>query len=171
MFVCEVEEGSKLAIELHPELSIVRHEPDLLDELTDTLGGLEAGVLVIEGFGEVGDLLAIEFGKFGCKRGMGGGAAASRARSSTRLASRTAISSFTAAPGTPALMASMTLRMSRSVFSSSRAVRSRPHLVRPLPIHLPVELIDERRDQFWVHQLVLKPIQDRGFELVSSHGQ
>ena len=33
VFVCEVQEGSKFSIELHPELSIFRHEPDLFDEL------------------------------------------------------------------------------------------------------------------------------------------
>jgi len=46
VFVCEVEEGCKLPIKLHPELSIFRHQPDLFDELTDAFSGLEAGVLV-----------------------------------------------------------------------------------------------------------------------------
>ena len=63
MFVCKVNEGCKLAIKLHSKLSILRHEPDLFDELTNAFGGLEAGVLIIEGFGEIGDLLAIELGK------------------------------------------------------------------------------------------------------------
>jgi hypothetical protein len=31
--VCKPKKGSKLAIELDPELSIVRHEPDLVDQL------------------------------------------------------------------------------------------------------------------------------------------
>jgi hypothetical protein len=29
VFICEVEEGSKLSIELHPELSTFWYEPDL----------------------------------------------------------------------------------------------------------------------------------------------
>jgi hypothetical protein len=61
--ICEVKEGSKLAIELDPELSISRHKPDLFDELADAFGGLDAGVLVVQGFGEIGDLLAAELGK------------------------------------------------------------------------------------------------------------
>jgi hypothetical protein len=32
--VCEIDKGGKLAIKLHPELSIVRYEPDLFDKLT-----------------------------------------------------------------------------------------------------------------------------------------
>ena len=63
MFICEVEEGSKLSVKLHPELSIFRHEPDLFDELTDTFGRLEAGVLVVEGLDEIADLLAVELSK------------------------------------------------------------------------------------------------------------
>src|SRR5262245_37900703 len=103
---------------------------------------------------------------------MGVGAASSRTLSSTRLASRTAISSLTAVPGTPALMASMTLRMSRLVFSRSRMMRSRIAIVfGPLPIDLLAELVNEGCDQFWVHQLVLEPIQYCCFELVSSHCQ
>ena len=117
MSICEVKEGSKLAIELDPKLSICRPEPDLFVELSDAFGGLDAGVLVIQGFGEIGDLLSVEL--------MEGGAASSRARNSTRLASSTVISSFTAAPETPALMASINRRISRSVFSRSRAVRLR----------------------------------------------
>jgi hypothetical protein len=63
VFVCEVEEGCKLAIKLHPELSILWLEPDLFDELTDAFRGLQACMLVIEGSGEVEDLLAVELGK------------------------------------------------------------------------------------------------------------
>jgi hypothetical protein len=48
--VCEVKEGSKLSIELNPELSILWYEPDLFDELAETLRGLQTGVLVIQGF-------------------------------------------------------------------------------------------------------------------------
>jgi hypothetical protein len=57
--ICQAKEGGKLAIELHPELSIFRYEPDLFDELTNAFGGLEAGVFVIQGFGEIGDLLSV----------------------------------------------------------------------------------------------------------------
>ena len=46
--------------------------------------------------------------------------ASSSLRSSTRLASSAVISSLTAAPGTPDLIASISLRTSRSVFSRSR---------------------------------------------------
>ena len=38
--VCKPKKGSKLAIELDPELSIVRHEPDLVDQLADAFDGL-----------------------------------------------------------------------------------------------------------------------------------
>ena len=38
----------------------------------------------------------------------------------------------------------------------------------PLPIDFSVEFVDEGRDQFWLHQLMLKPIQDRGFEPISA---
>src|SRR5262245_30933438 len=61
--VCEVEEGCKLAIKLHSKLSILRHQPDLFNELPDAFRGLEAGVFIIQGFGEIGDLLAVELGK------------------------------------------------------------------------------------------------------------
>ena len=40
VFVCEVYEGCKLAVELCPELSTIWHEPDLFDELTDAFSGL-----------------------------------------------------------------------------------------------------------------------------------
>jgi hypothetical protein len=63
VIVCKVDEGCKLAIKLHPELSIFRHKSDLFDQLPDAFGGLKAAVLVIQGFGEIGDLLALEFGK------------------------------------------------------------------------------------------------------------
>ncbi len=78
MFVCEVEEGRKLAIQFYPQLSFVRHKPNFLDELTDAFRGLEVGVLVIEGLGEAEDLLAVELGEVWVEsRGMGGGAASS----------------------------------------------------------------------------------------------
>ena len=38
-----------------------------------------------------------------------------------------------------------------------------------LPVNFAAEFVDESRDEVWVHQLVLKPGQDRGFKLVSSH--
>ena len=63
VLICEVKEGSKLPIELHPKPSVFRYKPDLFDELTDAFGGLEAGLLAIQGFGEIVDLLAVEFGK------------------------------------------------------------------------------------------------------------
>jgi hypothetical protein len=34
LFVCEIDEGGKLAIKLQSELSILRDEPDLFNELT-----------------------------------------------------------------------------------------------------------------------------------------
>ena len=40
VLVCEVDKGGKLTIKLHPELSIVRYEPDLFDELTNAFHGL-----------------------------------------------------------------------------------------------------------------------------------
>ena len=63
MFVCKVNKGCKLAIELDPELSIIRHEPDLVDELPDASRSFLSGMLVIEGFGQIHDLLTVEFGK------------------------------------------------------------------------------------------------------------
>jgi hypothetical protein len=61
----EIDEGRKLAIELHPQLFIHRYESDLVNELTDAFGGLQSGMLVIEGSGEVSDLLAVQLGKVG----------------------------------------------------------------------------------------------------------
>jgi hypothetical protein len=73
VFVCQAKEGSKLPIELHPVFPIFRHEPDLVDQLTKAFGGLEAGILVIQGFGEIGDLLALERGKVRMQSGHGRG--------------------------------------------------------------------------------------------------
>ena len=39
VFVCEVDEDCELAIELCPELSIIWHESDFLDEFTDAFSG------------------------------------------------------------------------------------------------------------------------------------
>src|SRR4029079_6893553 len=77
---------------------------------------------------------------------MGGGAVSNLATRFTRLASRIVISSLTAAPGTPALMASISLRISRSVFSRSRTKR-------------------------WRHPSCSASIQDLGFELIAPHRQ
>jgi len=38
--VCKIDQGCKLAVELHPELSIFGYEPDFLDELTEAFGSL-----------------------------------------------------------------------------------------------------------------------------------
>ena len=38
-----------------------------------------------------------------------------------------------------------------------------------LPVNFAAEFVDEGGDEVWVHQLVLKPGQDRGLELVSSY--
>jgi len=38
--VCEVEEGCELAIEFYPELTLLRHESNLSDELMDALRSL-----------------------------------------------------------------------------------------------------------------------------------
>src|SRR5262249_44081599 len=40
-----------------------------------------------------------------------------------------------------------------------------------LPVQFLAEFLDEGRHKFWVHQLVLKSIQDLGFQLVSPHRQ
>ena len=39
----------------------------------------------------------------------------------------------------------------------------------PLPVYFLVELVDENRDQFWVHELIPQPIQDLGFQLIPPH--
>jgi hypothetical protein len=56
VFICQVNKGRKLPIELHPKLPVFRHEPDLVDELSNAFGGLEASVLVIQGFGDIVEL-------------------------------------------------------------------------------------------------------------------
>lgn len=63
MSVCEVDQGCQLAIKLDLKLPTLWHKPDLFDEFTDAFGGLQAGVLVIQSFGEVHYLLAVELGK------------------------------------------------------------------------------------------------------------
>jgi hypothetical protein len=59
VFICEADKGCKLAIELHPQFPILRHEPDLFDELTDAFRSFQSGMLVIEGFGKIHDLLTV----------------------------------------------------------------------------------------------------------------
>ena len=48
MLVCKAYEGCKLAVELHSELSIRRHETDLLDEPTNAFGGPFKETLVLD---------------------------------------------------------------------------------------------------------------------------
>jgi hypothetical protein len=45
-----VEEGSKLAIEFHSQLTVLCHKPNFFDEPAEAFRRLQAGVLVIEGF-------------------------------------------------------------------------------------------------------------------------
>jgi hypothetical protein len=59
VFVCEVDKGCKLAIELHPQLSIFRHESDLFDELSEAFRGFQSGMIVIERLGQIHDLLTV----------------------------------------------------------------------------------------------------------------
>jgi hypothetical protein len=57
--VCEVNEAGKLAIKLDSELPVVRHQPNLFDQVPEARGGLQARQLVVEGFGKVDDLLLV----------------------------------------------------------------------------------------------------------------
>jgi len=57
--VCEVDEAGKLAIKLDSELPVVRHQPNLFDQVPEARGGLQARQLVVEGFGKVDDLLLV----------------------------------------------------------------------------------------------------------------
>jgi hypothetical protein len=42
-------------------------------------------------------------------------------------------------------------------------------LFNPLPVNLSAEFVDEGGDEFWMHKLVLEPVQDRRLKRVSSH--
>ena len=55
------------------------------------------------------------------------------------------------------------------LFEIARGAVAVSVLFGPLPIDFSVEFVDEGRDQFWLHQLMLKPIQDRGFEPISAY--
>jgi hypothetical protein len=59
VLVSKIDKGCELAIELDLELSIVGHEPDLLDQVPDAFGSFQAGIRVIEGFGKIDELVTI----------------------------------------------------------------------------------------------------------------
>jgi hypothetical protein len=61
--------------------------------------------------------------------------------------------------------ADLTVRL----FEIARGAIAMPVLFSPLPVNFFVEFVDEGRDQFWLHQLMLKPIQDRSVELISAN--
>jgi hypothetical protein len=60
--VCEIDQGCQLSIKLDLKLPMLWHKPDLFDEFTDAFGSFQAGMLVIEGFGQ-NDLLTVQLGK------------------------------------------------------------------------------------------------------------
>jgi hypothetical protein len=153
--ICEVKEGCKLSIELDPELSISRYEPDLFDEFTDAFGGLEAGVLVIQSFGEIGDLLPVELGKVrmqprhGRRRCFKPGeelhapGLQDRHLVLYRGAGDARFDGFDQS-------ADLTL----GLFEISRGAVAAPVLFGSLPVNFSVEFVDEGRDEVWVHKLV-----------------
>jgi len=57
--VRKVDKACQLAVELNPELSIIGHEPDLFDEVADAFASLQAGILIVEDFGKIDDLVTI----------------------------------------------------------------------------------------------------------------
>jgi hypothetical protein len=59
VLVSKIDKGCELAVELDLELSIVGHEPDLLDQVPDAFGSFQAGIRVIEGFGKIDELVTI----------------------------------------------------------------------------------------------------------------
>ena len=75
VFVCQVDQRGKLAIELDPEFAIFWHEPDFFNEITDAFRSFQAGMIVIEGFGQIHDLMTVKLGKVRVKSRHGGGAA------------------------------------------------------------------------------------------------
>ena len=170
MSVCEVKEGSKLSVEFNPELSILRHEPNLFDELAETLRGLKSGVLVIQGFGEIGDFLAVEPGKIGMQPWHGRGLCfkPSQELHAPGLQHRHLVLDGGAGNARfygfdqPADVAFGLLEITRGAIAM-------PVLFGSLSVNFSVEFVDEGRDELWVHQLVLKPIQNRGFEPVSAY--
>ena len=60
--VCEVDQGCKLAVKLDLKRPTLWYEADLFDEFTNTFGGFQAGILRVEGLGQVNHLVTIEFG-------------------------------------------------------------------------------------------------------------
>jgi hypothetical protein len=168
--ICEVKEGSKLSIELDPELSILRHEPDLVDELADAFGGLEAGVLVIQGFGEIGDLLAVELGKvrMQARHGRRRCFKPSQELHAPGLQHRHLV--LNSGAGHARLDGfDQPADLAFGLFEIARGAIAAPLLFGPPPVHFSVEFVDEGRDEVWLHQLVLKADQHRGFEPVSSY--
>jgi hypothetical protein len=61
--VCEIDQGCQLSIKLDLKLPMLWHKPDLFDKFTDAFGRFQAGMLVIEGFGQIHDLLTVQLGK------------------------------------------------------------------------------------------------------------
>lgn len=71
MFVCKAEEGCQLTVKLDLELPIFRHEPDLFNQFAEAFRGLQAGILLVEGLGQVHDFLAVAFGEVRVKARQG----------------------------------------------------------------------------------------------------
>ena len=62
-FVCKVDEGSKFAEQLDPEVSIIGNEAYFLDECPDGFGGLDPIAFLIERIRQFGNLILVDLGQ------------------------------------------------------------------------------------------------------------
>ena len=60
MFVCKVDEGSKFAEQLDPEVSIIGNEAYFLDECPDGFGGFSPIAVLVERSRQSGNLIVVD---------------------------------------------------------------------------------------------------------------
>ena len=124
-------------------------------------------MLIIQGIGEVGDLLAVELGKIRVQPRHGRGCCFKPGQEfhSLGLQGRHLVLDGAARDARlygfdqPADLTLDLLEVTRGAIAASVLFGS-------LSVNFSAELVDEGGDQFWLDELVLKPIQDRRFELV-----
>ena len=69
MFVCKVDEGSKFAEQLDPEISIIGNEAYFLDECPDGFGGFGPIAFLVERIRQSGNLIVVDLGQVRMKPG------------------------------------------------------------------------------------------------------
>ena len=63
MFVCKVDEDSKFAEQLDPEISIIGNEAYFLDECPDGFGGFDPIAFLIDRIRQFGNLIVVDLGQ------------------------------------------------------------------------------------------------------------